>query len=285
MDKKKEKELKVFAARIRLETARMVCKLGFGHLGGALSIVDALAVLYGDVMRFDADNPTWEDRDMLVMSKGHAGPSLYATLALKNYFPMDWLDTLNRPGTRLPSHCDRNLTPGVDMTTGSLGQGTSTAVGMALGKKSDGKTNRVFLFVGDGECNEGQVWEAAMFAAQHKLDNMIWFIDLNGKQLDGRLSDVIDLRDIRQKFEDFGFSAVSIDGHDVVAIRDAIDRVGLVKDKPGCIVLNTVKGKGVPSVENVELNHHLRFTPDQVETIMSEAEQGLKNAEKEAFGD
>jgi transketolase len=143
----------------------------------------------------------------------------------------------------------------------------------------------VFLFVGDGECNEGQVWEAAMFAAQHKLDNMIWFIDLNGKQLDGRLSDVIDLRDIRQKFEDFGFSAVSIDGHDVVAIRDAIDRVGLVKDKPGCIVLNTVKGKGVPSVENVELNHHLRFTPDQVETIMSEAEQGLKNAEKEAFGD
>ncbi|MDD3540988.1 MAG: transketolase [Eubacteriales bacterium] len=281
MDNSQISELSQFAAQIRLEIVRMIGKRGFGHLAGSLSVADALAVLYHFVMRYDPKNPQWEDRDLLVMSKGHAGPALYATLALKGFFPMSWLETLNQPGTRLPSHCDRRLTPGVDMTTGSLGQGTSIAAGMALAKKLSRDDNRIFLFVGDGECNEGQVWEAAMFSAQHQLDNMVWFIDYNKKQLDGLLEDVMDILDIRQKFEDFGFDAVEIDGHDPVAIRRAIDQVSDKNGKPGCIVLDTVKGKGISFVECMELNHHLRLSEEEIEKATREAEEGLLALTKE----
>lgn len=160
------KELEKFAARIRLETVKQVGKRGFGHLGGALSVADALAVLYGGMMKIDPKKPDWPERDKLVMSKGHAGPAVYSVLVLKGYFPMDWLETLNQPGTHLPSHCDRKLTPGIDMTTGSLGQGVSAAI--ALAPKMDDKGARTYLFVGDGECNEGQVWEGALFANQQR---------------------------------------------------------------------------------------------------------------------
>ena len=204
MDRKELLELQKFATQIRIETVKQVGIRGFGHLGGALSIADALAVLYGKVMNIRPDDPKWADRDVMVCSKGHAGPAVYSTLALKGYFPMEMLETLNQPGTKLPSHCDRNLTPGVDMTTGSLGQGVSTALGMALAQKLDNKDSKTYLFIGDGECNEGQVWEGAMFAHQHKLGNLVAFVDDNGKQLDGYTKDVMDVGNIAAKFESFG---------------------------------------------------------------------------------
>lgn len=273
------REQKIFAARIRLETVKQVGKRGFGHLGGALSVVDALAVLYGGVMNIDPKNPDWTERDKLVMSKGHAGPAVYSALALKGYFPMDWLETLNQPGTRLPSHCDRKLTPGIDMTTGSLGQGVSTAIGLALAQKMDGKDSRTYLFVGDGECNEGQVWEGALFANQQKLDNLTLFVDYNHKQLDGSTEEVLDMGDIAAKFTAFGWHVQSIDGNDVEAISKAIKTVQSVKDKPSCIVLNTVKGAGVPCVELIELNHHIVLDGELLETAIKECEEALVKLE------
>lgn len=272
-------EQKRFAARIRLETVKQVGIRGFGHLGGALSVVDALAVLYGSVMRIDPQNPDWAERDKLVMSKGHAGPAVYSTLALKGYFPMDWLATLNQPGTRLPSHCDRLLTPGVDMTTGSLGQGASTAVGLALAQKLDGKGARTYLFIGDGESNEGQVWEAVMFANQQKLDNLTLFVDRNQKQLDGRLEEVMDMGDFVAKFESFGWHAQSVDGSCVAAINEAIEAAHKVTDRPSCIVLNTVKGAGAQVVADIELNHHIVVDGELLEKALKECEETLQALE------
>ena len=269
-------EIKVFAAKIRLETVKQIGRRGFGHLGGALSVADALAVLYGGVMNIDPANPNWPERDKLVMSKGHAGPAVYSALALKGYFPMDWLDTLNQPGTKLPSHCDRKLTPGIDMTTGSLGQGTSTACGLALAQKMDGKSAWTYLFVGDGECNEGQVWEAALFANQQKLDNLIMFVDYNHKQLDGTTEEIIDMGDIAAKFETFGWHAQSVDGSDVAAIQNAVKIAQGEKEKPSCIVLNTVKGAGVPCIETIELNHHIMLDGELLEQAIAECETALK---------
>jgi len=268
-----------FAARIRLETVKQVGVRGFGHLGGALSVVDALAVLYGGVMQINPKNPNMPGRDQLVMSKGHAGPALYSTLALAGFFPMDWLETLNQPGSRLPSHCDRKLTPGVDMTTGSLGQGASTAVGLALAQQMDGVGARTYLFLGDGECNEGQVWEAAMFAAQHKLDNLIAFVDKNGKQLDGRTEEIMDMGDIEEKFHSFGWHTQTIDGHEIAAINAAIGSAHLERDKPSCIILNTVKGQGASSISDVELNHHMVVDGAVLEQALLECETALANLE------
>lgn len=259
MEMKKRKELELFAAQIRLETTKQIATRGFGHLPGSLSVVDVLSILYGDVMRYDPKNPQWEDRDILVMSKGHAGPAVYSTLAMKGFFPMDELKTLNQPGTNLPSHCDRNKTPGVDMTTGSLGQGVSTAIGMTLGNKLAGRDSYTYLFVGDGECDEGQVWEGMLFAAQQKLDHLVVFVDYNKKQLDGYVKDVIGLDDLSQKFSAFGFHTEEIDGHAIEAIANAIAKAKETKGKPTCIVLNTIKGKGLPEVEEMDLNHHIQI--------------------------
>ena len=268
-----------FAARIRLETVRQVGIRGFGHLGGALSVVDTLAVLYGGVMRVVPENPALPGRDKLVMSKGHAGPALYSTLALAGYFPMDWLKTLNQPGTKLPSHCDKKLTPGVDMTTGSLGQGASSAVGLALAQKMDNMGARTYLFLGDGECNEGQVWEAAMFAAQHKLGNLITFVDQNGKQLDGRTEEILDMGDIEAKFASFGWHTQTIDGHEVAAINAAIAAAQTVADQPSCIVLKTVKGHGAKSISEVELNHHMVVDGEVLARAIEECELALQKLE------
>ena len=269
------REQERFAARIRLETVKQIGKRGFGHISGSLSVVDALAVLYGSVMRIDPKNPDWPGRDKLVMSKGHAGPALYATLALLGYFPMDWLDTLNQPGTRLPSHCDRLLTPGIDMTTGSLGQGVSTAIGLALAQKMDETGARTYLFVGDGECNEGQVWEGAMFAAAHKLDNLTLFVDHNGKQLDGTEKEVLDMGDFMAKFKAFGWHTQTIDGGECAAIQAAVTAAQIVTDRPSCIILNTVKGAGVSSIANIEANHHLVLEGELLEAAIRECEQAL----------
>ncbi|MCD7743532.1 MAG: transketolase, partial [Oscillospiraceae bacterium] len=186
LDQNSEKEIKRFAVQIRMEIVKMISRLSAGHLGGALSIADALAVLYSGQLRHDPKNPHWSERDWLVLSKGHCGPALYATLALRGFFPMEMLETLNAPHTNLPSHCDRLRTPGIDMTTGSLGQGASTAAGVAVGLKMDGAPNKVFVIFGDGEIQEGQVWEMAMFAASKHLDNLIALVDYNKLQIDGR---------------------------------------------------------------------------------------------------
>jgi transketolase len=260
MNPEKKRELQKFALQIRIGIIEQLQARGFGHIGGCLSIADALAVLYGDVMHIDAQNPQMPDRDKVVCSKGHAGPALYATLALKGYFLYEELKTLNQPGTNLPSHCDRNKTVGIDMTTGSLGQGTSLAVGMAAGDRIQGRTCRTFLVVGDGELDEGQVWEAAMFTAAKKVNNLVWLIDWNKKQLDGYTADILNTFDLEAKFRAFGFDACTIDGNDVEQLHAALTKEA--GDKPLAIVLDTVKGKGIREVEETAGNHSMTPTAE-----------------------
>jgi len=273
-------ELKRFARQIRLETMKEFRALGFGHVGGSMSIIDLLAVLYGAVMHIDPDRPVWEDRDWLIMSKGHAGPALYATLALKGFFPVSDLQTLNQPGTNFPSHCDRNKTRGVDMTTGSLGQGMSTAIGVALGNRLDRRKSYTYLVLGDGECNEGQVWEGALFAAHRKLSNLIGFIDCNKKQLDGYTKDICDLGNLAAKFSVFNWFAQEIDGSDVGQIITAIEKAKLQQEQPSMIVLNTVKGAGCSFAENALMNHHMFFTREQADEVIAALEAGPEGANK-----
>ncbi len=254
-------ELRAFALQIRIATVECIQSRGFGHMGGSLSVADALAVLYGGVMKINPADPQWSERDKLVCSKGHAGPAVYAALALKGYFQKELLLTLNQPGTSLPSHCDRSKTPGVDMTTGSLGQGTSLAVGQALGDKLKRRNCRTYLIVGDGEIDEGQVWEAAMFTAAKKLTNLVWMVDWNKKQLDGYTADVLNTFDLEKKFDAFGFDACTIDGNDVERLYGALTKPAA--EKPLAIILNTVKGKGVHEVEETLSNHSLAPPPEK----------------------
>ncbi|MDW7738753.1 MAG: transketolase [Bacillota bacterium] len=272
LTEEKKKELKRFAAQIRLETLHEFKHLGFGHVGGSMSIVETLAVLYGEVMNVRAEDPEWKERDWLVLSKGHAGPSLYATLALKGFFSMDELKTLNRPGTALPSHCDRNKTIGVDMTTGSLGQGISTAIGIALGNRLDKRNSYTYLILGDGECNEGQVWEGALFAAHHRLDNMIAFVDYNKQQLDGYTRDILDLGNLAEKFACFGWYTYEVDGHDIEEIYNALMQARSSEGKPSAIILHTQKGKGCTFAEGILDNHHMAFTVEQIDEAISHIE-------------
>ena len=273
MDAEKKKELQKLALKIRIGEVEEFKALGFGHIGGSLSITDALAVLYGAVMNVDPKNPQMEDRDKLVCSKGHAGPAVYATLAIKGFFPYDDIKTLNVPGTNFPSHCDRTKTPGVDMTTGSLGQGTSLAVGMALGDKLKGLNSRTFLFVGDGEADEGQVWEAAMFTAGKKVTNLVWLIDDNKKQLDGYTADIMPTQDFRAKFEAFGFDAVRIDGNDVEQLYEAL--TAPIGDKPKAIIMDTVKGKGIKDVEETLSNHSMNMPTETYDKWLAELKAEL----------
>lgn len=262
------------AKRIRYLTMDALGKLGVGHAGGCLSIADVLAVLYfGGVMQVDPLAPNKQGRDRLVISKGHAGPALYATLAEKGYFPLEWLDTVNQPGTRLPSHCDMKRTPGVDMTAGSLGQGFSCAVGAAVGSKikKDGAT--VYAIIGDGESQEGQIWEAAMFAAQKKLGNLIGFTDYNRMQIDGTTDEINSLGDIVEKWQSFGWDCIEVkDGNNVAALYTAIQAAKeMNNDKPSMLVLHTVKGKGVSFVEKAGIgSHNMPISPEQHKQALSE---------------
>ena len=252
MDKKeKMQELRVLAEEIRVETLKIIHSRGFGHVGGSASLAEAYAVLYGAVMNVDPKNPRWEDRDWCVLSKGHGGPVMYATLGVKGYYPVENAYQLNQPHTTFPSHTDRLMTPGVDLTTGSLGQGISEAVGAALGLKMQGKDSRVYCFVGDGESDEGQVWEAAQFANHYKLDNFVCFVDNNGRQLDGAVEDILNHgKGIGAKFDAFGWNVVNVaDGNDVEQIYDAVQAALETKGVPTAIILNTVKGKGVTFAE------------------------------------
>ena len=257
--------------QIRRMTLECIGSIGSGHIGGSMSIVELLRVLYFDKMNVDPKNPKMEGRDRLIVSKGHAGPAVYATLALKGFFPKEWLYTLNRFGTNLPSHCDMNKTPGVDMTAGSLGQGFSCAVRVAIGSKlkKDGAT--IYAIVGDGESQEGQIWEAAMLGAQKKLDNLIAFTDKNNMQLDGYTDDINSLGDLKAKWRAFGWYTQEIDGHDCEAISAAIDRAKAKKGKPSMIILDTIKGKGVSFAEAaVSACHSMSRPKEKVEAALAE---------------
>ena len=264
----KELDFKKFATQIRIGVVEEMRARGFGHIGGSLSVCDVLSVLYEGVMRYKPEDPKWPERDKLVVSKGHAGPAVYATLALKGFFPYDMLATLNQPGTNLPSHCDKNKTPGVDMTTGSLGQGTSLAVGLALGDKLAGRDSKTFLIVGDGELNEGQCWEAAMFTAAKKLTNITWIIDDNKRQLDGWTANVLNPFNFEEKFRAFGFDAVTVKGDDVMGLYAAL--TAPVGDKPKAIVLDSVKGAGVADVVNTFGNHSMSPSKDTCDKWLAE---------------
>jgi len=260
MTKEAVAELERRAREIRILTIDAIGYLGVGHIGGALSIVDALALLYYRHMKVDPSDPRARERDQLVLSKGHAGPALYATLASVGYFPREWLHTLNTGGTRLPSHCDRNRTPGVDMTTGSLGQGLSAACGIALGNRLNEISSNVYCIIGDGESDEGQVWEAALFAAQYKLDKLIVFTDYNRLQIDGPTSEVMDLGDLRSKWEAFGWFAQEVNGHDFCAMDEAVARAKANSGRPSMIVLDTVKAKGFSLAEGQASSHNMSFS-------------------------
>lgn len=262
-----ERELERFSQEIRYYLLKELQHMGFGHYGGSLSIVETLAVIYGKHLKASPETQDFEERDYFVLSKGHGGPALYATLFLKGYFPEAWLYTLNNNGTRLPSHPDRRLTPGVDMTTGSLGQGISSATGIALGNKIGKRDNYTYCIVGDGELNEGQCWEAIQFAAHRQLNKFILFIDDNKKQLDGYTKDISEPFDFVSKLEAFGFAAQRVNGASVSEIDQAIRRAKQVLDRPSCIVLDTVKGQGVPYIETLMDNHHLRPTEEDTQAI------------------
>jgi len=270
-------EVKRFAIDIRRETVKCIGNLGVGHIGGAMSIADVLAVLYYGVMNIDPQNPQKDDRDMLVVSKGHAGPAVYAALALKGYFPMEMLETLNRPQTNLPSHCDMNRTPGIDMTTGSLGQGASSAMGIAVGNRLKGYQNYTYLILGDGEIEEGQVWEAALFAVAKKLSHVIAFVDYNNCQIDGYVRDICALDHVAEKFESFGWYAQDVaDGNDAEQIYEAILKAKCQDERPSVIVLNTIKGKGYSKIEGDIKSHNMQFSSE----MMAEALAELDNAAK-----
>ena len=266
-------ELVQIAKKIRRLTTECIASFGSGHIGGSLSIVDVLTVLYFEKMNIDPKNPKKDDRDRLIVSKGHSGPAVYATLAYKGYFDETELKTLNKIGTNLPSHCDMQKVPGVDMTTGSLGQGLSCAVGCAIASKIKNNGAYIYAIIGDGESQEGQIWEASMFAAHKKLDNLIVFLDLNHCQIDGTIEEIVDNGKFYEKFNSFGFDTYSIDGHNINEICETIERAKTVKNKPHMIILNTIKGKGISFVEEMGVkNHSIPISKEDLEKALKELE-------------
>jgi transketolase len=250
MNEAKIQELKKLATEVRLGILEGVHAAASGHPGGSLSIADILTYLYFEEMNVDPKNPKWDDRDRFVLSKGHCAPALYTVLALKGYFPREEIANLRQIDSFLQGHPDMKGTPGVDMSTGSLGMGISTACGMALAAKIKGKDYRTYTIVGDGESQEGQVWEAAMFAAHYNLDNFCLIVDWNNLQIDGKITDVMDPTPHDKKLEAFGFHVISINAHDFNEIEAALNEAKTVKGKPTAIIAKSVKGKGVSFMED-----------------------------------
>ncbi|MBQ7521643.1 MAG: transketolase [Clostridia bacterium] len=250
-----------------------------GHPGGSLSAADIYTYLYFKEMNVDANNPHWSERDRFVLSKGHCCPSLYAILSLKGFFAWDELTKLRHVGAMLQGHPDMKSTPGIDMSSGSLGQGVSAACGMALAGKLDKKNYRVYTLLGDGECEEGQVWEAAMFAVHKKLDNLCFIVDCNGLQIDGTVEEVGGVEPLDEKFKGFGFNVVKIDGHDFDEIENAFESVRKVKGVPSVIIAKTVKGKDVSFMENQVGWHGTAPNKEQYEVAMNELTQKLNELE------
>jgi len=269
------KQTKLFANDIRQNIIKAMNSKGGGHIGGCLSVSDVVAVLYDRQMNYDPKNPDWSERDYLVCSKGHCAPAIYCALALKGFFPMEWLLNLNKPGTMLPGHSDRNKVPGIDATTGSLGQGLSIACGIAHSLKMSKLSQYVYCITGDGENDEGQIWEAAMYAANFELDNLIMFLDWNKKQIDGTNDKVMKLFDLEAKYREFGWYCQKINGNKIEEIDEAINNVkkGMGKGKPAFILLDTVKGAGVPTVEAIENNHCIGVPDKLAEICLLELEE------------
>ena len=279
MTVQEKKQLMATACKVRINAVRGVHAAKAGHPGGSLSAADMFTYLYFKEMKVDPANPKWEDRDRFVLSKGHTAPGLYATLALRGFFPVDDMDTLRQIGSHLQGHPNMNETPGVDMSTGSLGQGISAAAGMALAAKYQKKDCRVYTLLGDGEIQEGQVWEAMMFAAHYKLDNLCVIIDNNGLQIDGRVADVMSPYPIPEKLAAFGFEVVEIDGHDFDQIEAAFEKAKATKGKPFGIVMKTTKGKDVSFMENNAGWHGKAPNDDEYAQAMSELQAKLAEVE------
>ena len=273
------KELELIAYKIRKHALIGVHSAKSGHPGGSLSIAEILSVLYFDEMNVDANNPKNPDRDRFVLSKGHCAPALYGALAEKGYFPKEDIRTLRQADSYLQGHPDMKHIPGVDMSTGSLGQGVCAANGMALAAKLDGKSYRVYAILGDGECEEGQVWEAAMFASHYKLDNLTAFVDFNGLQIDGDITKVMNPTPFDQKFRSFGWNVITIDAHNVGEIKSAIESAKNCKGKPTVIIAKSVKGQGVSFMENNAAWHGSAPNDEQFETAMKELDSKIAELE------
>lgn len=271
MEANEKKFLNDVCKQIRRDIIEAIGSAGNGHVGGSLSIVEVLSVLYYKQMNVDPQNPQMADRDRLVLSKGHAGPALYSTLAEKGFFPREMLKTLNKPGTNLPSHADMLRTPGIDMTAGSLGQGLSAAVGMAVAAKIVKSPATIYAIIGDGESQEGMIWEAAMYANQKKLDNLIVFTDYNNAQISGTIDEVNSLEPLADKWKAFGFEVFDVkNGHDVEEINDAIEAAKKAS-KPSMIILHTIKGKGVSFAEALGTGcHAMPVPPEKVAEALEE---------------
>ena len=276
MNAQERKELQIAAAKIRLGIIEGVFHAKSGHPGGSLSAAELFAYLYGKELNVDPKNPKDPDRDRFVLSKGHCAPGYYAALALKGFFPMEELQSLRHIGAMLQGHPDMKHTPGVDMSSGSLGQGISAAVGMALAGKMDRKSYRVYTLLGDGECEEGQVWEAAMFAGHHGLDNLCVIVDNNGLQIDGPVSKVGGPEPFDEKFLAFGFEVTTIDGNDLDQIEAALEQARACKGKPFAIIMKTVKGKGVSFMENQVGWHGKAPNKDEYEVALKELQENLE---------
>lgn len=281
MNKEKIKQLSILATNVRKNAIEAVYSAASGHPGGSLSIADILAVLYTEVMNVDSKNPKDGNRDRFVLSKGHCSPALYGILAEKGYIPKEDIKTFRQSTSYLQGHPEMKHVPGVDMSTGSLGQGISAANGMALAAKLDNKDYRVYSILGDGELEEGQVWEAAMFAAHYKLDNLTAFVDFNGLQIDGNITDVMNPTPIDEKFKAFGWNVLTIDAHNYDEILDAINKAKATKGKPTMIVAKSVKGKGVSYMENQYGWHGAAPNKEQYEKAMEELNAVLAKLEVE----
>ncbi len=276
MDNKELLEMQKIACKVRIWTIEGVFNAKSGHPGGSLSAADMITYLYFKEMNVNPANPKDPDRDRFVLSKGHCCPALYAALALKGYFSTDEIKVLRHIGAMLQGHPDMKGTPGIDMSSGSLGQGVSAACGMALAAKLDNKNYRVYTMLGDGECEEGQVWEAAMFASHMKLDNLCMIVDFNGLQIDGKVNDVAGLEPIDKKFEGFGFEVLKIDGNNFDEIEHALNKAKTIKGKPTVILANTIKGKGVSYMENQVGWHGKAPNADEYKLALEELNEQLK---------
>ncbi len=279
MNENRKKELKKIALNVRKGVIEGTFNAKSGHPGGSLSIADIVTYLYFEKMNVNPENPNDENRDRFVLSKGHTAPALYAALALKGFFPVELIKTLRKPDSILQGHPSMRYTPGVDMSTGSLGQGISVACGMALGAKLKGKDFKVYVPLGDGEIEEGQVWEAAMFAGNRKLDNLVAIVDYNNLQIDGSLDEVNSPYPIKEKFEAFNWNVIEINGHCFGQIEDAFNQADACKDKPTCIVAKTVKGKGVSFMEDKCDWHGSAPNAEQYEQAMAELDAALAELE------
>ena len=263
-------ELAATAKKLRRHVITMIGKAGSGHPGGSLSAADIITSLYFKVLRHDPANPRWAERDRFILSKGHAAPILYAALAERGYFPGEELATLRTLGSCLQGHCDMTATRGVEMSSGSLGQGLSFGIGIALAGRLDARDYRVYVLLGDGECDEGQVWEAAMASAHFKLDNLVAIVDHNELQIDGWNRDVMNLEPLPEKWKAFGWHTIEINGHDLSQLIAAFDEAKRVRGKPTAIIAHTIKGKGVSFMENNVDFHGKAPTPDEMEKALEE---------------